>query len=88
MKELDGGFMITLFKDNITPGQLAKLGLNDRQVKAVLFVKEKGRITNREYQELNTTSERTASRDLNGLIEKNIFRNSEVKGAGSFYFLV
>lgn len=86
MKELDGGFIITLFKDNLTPEQLTKLGLNDRQVKAVLFIKEKGRITNKEYQELNTTSERTASRDLNGLIEKGIFRNSEVKGAGSFYF--
>ena len=87
MKELDGGFIITLFKDNITPEQLNKLGLNDRQVKAVNFVKEKGRITNREYQELNSTSERTASRDLNALIEKNILRNSEVKGAGSFFFL-
>lgn len=87
MKELDGGFIITLFKDNMTPEQLTKLGLNDRQVKAVLFIKEKGRITNKEYQELNSTSERTASRDLNGLIEKNILRNSEVKGAGSFFFL-
>ncbi len=86
MKELDGGFIITLFKDNLTSEQLSKLGLNDRQVKAVLFVKENGRITNKEYQELNKTSERTASRDLNGLIEKNILRNSEVKGAGSFYF--
>jgi len=87
MKELDGGFIITLFNDNITPEQLAKLGLIDRQVKAVLFVKENGKITNKDYQELNSTSERTASRDLNGLIEKNILRNSKVKGAGSFYFL-
>jgi ATP-dependent DNA helicase RecG len=39
IKELDGGFIITLFKDNITPEQLVKLGFNDRQVKAVLFVK-------------------------------------------------
>ena len=45
------------------------------------------RITNKEYQELNNTSERTASRELTGLIEKAILRNSEVKGAGSFYFL-
>ena len=88
MKELDGGFIITLFKDNITPEQLTKIGLNDRQIKAVLFIKEKGRITNKEYQEINITSERTALRDLNGLIEKDILRNSEVKGAGSFYFLV
>ena len=68
MKEMDGGFIITLFKDNFTPEQLTKLGLNERQVKAVLFVKENGRITNKEYQELNNTSERTASRELTGLI--------------------
>ena len=48
MKELDGGFIITLFKDNLNSEQLTKLGLNDRQVKAVLFVKEKGKITNSE----------------------------------------
>ena len=88
LKELDGGFIITLFKDNFTPEQLSKLGLNDRQVKAVLFVKENGKITNKEYQELNSTSERTASRDLIGLIEKAILKNSEVKGAGSFYFFL
>lgn len=87
MQEQDGGFIITLFKDNVTPEQLNKLGLNERQIKAVLFVKENGKITNKDYQKLNSTSERTASRDLNGLIEKNILRNSEVKGAGSFYFL-
>ena len=87
MKELDGGFIVSLFKDNFTSEQLTKVGLNVRQIKAVLFVKEKGRITNKEYQVLNNTSERTALRDLNGLIENNILKNSEIKGAGSFYFL-
>jgi hypothetical protein len=35
----------------LTEEQLTKLGLNARQIKAVLFVKEKGRISNKEYQE-------------------------------------
>ena len=87
MKELDGGFIIVLYKDNITPEQLTKLGVNDRQVKAVLFVKEKGRITNKEYQEINDTTERTASRDLSDLVEKQIIRSSGIKGAGAFYTL-
>ena len=64
--------MVTLFKDNLTEEQLVKLGLNDRQVKAVIYVKEKGRITNSEYQKLNETSERTASRDLEELYKLNI----------------
>ena len=81
MKELDGGFIITLFKDNLTPEQLAKLGLNDRQVKAVLFVKEKGKITNSEYQMLNEISDRTALRDIEELTEKGILiKEGEKKG--------
>ncbi len=62
MIELDGGLIITLFKENISLEKLNKLGLNDRQLKAVLVLKEKGKITNKEYQEINETTERTASR--------------------------
>lgn len=79
MKELDGGFIITLLKDNITPEQLTKLGLNDRQVKAVLFIKEKGKITNSEYQVLNEVSDRTALRDIEELAEKGILIKEGVK---------
>jgi len=87
MKELDGGFVITLYKDNITPEQLSKLGFNDRQVKAVLFVKEKGRITNKEYQEIFGVARMTATRDLTELVDKGILKSSETKGAGSYYEL-
>lgn len=87
MIELDGGFSITLFKDNITFEKLTKLGLNDRQIKAVLILKERGKITNKEYQEMNETTERTASRDLSDLVEKGIIKSSGVKGAGAFYTL-
>jgi ATP-dependent DNA helicase RecG len=87
MIELDGGFSITLFKDNISPEKPGKLGLNYRQVKAVLILNEKGKITNKEYQEINETTERTASRDLSDLVEKGIIKSSGIKGAGAFYTL-
>jgi ATP-dependent DNA helicase RecG len=81
IKEFQGGFLVTLFKDNLTEDQLAKLGLNDRQLKAVNFVREKGKIRNKEYQELNETSDRTALRDLENLTELNIFvKDGEKKG--------
>ena len=81
MKELDGGFIITLFKDNLTSELLANLGLNERQIKAVLFVKEKGKITNSEYQTLNEVSDRTALRDIEELTEKGILiKEGEKKG--------
>ncbi len=70
LTERDGGFLVTLFKDNLTEEQLVKLGLNARQIKAVQYVKEKGRITNKEYQEINEVSKRTATNDLSDLVEK------------------
>ncbi len=85
--EQDGGFFVTLFKNNLTKEQLTKLGLNERQLKAVEYVKEKGKITNKEYQSLNTISERTASRELSDLVEKQVFNSSETKGAGSYFYL-
>jgi ATP-dependent DNA helicase RecG len=87
MIELDGGFSITLFKDNISPEKLRKLGLNHRQVKAVLLVKQNGRITNREYQETFAVARMTATRDLTELVDKGILNSSETKGAGSYYEL-
>ena len=87
IKEFQGGFLVTLFKDNLTDEQLVKLGLNERQLIAVSFVKEKGKITNKEYQEINNCSRNTASNDLGDLVEKNLLVGSEVKGAGAFYKL-
>lgn len=85
MLEIDGGFILTLFKNTLTEEQLTKLGLNNRQIKAVLYVKEKGKITNADYQKLFSVARRTATRDLTGLVEKGILRSNEAKGAGSFY---
>jgi len=36
---------------------LRKMGLNERQIKAVMYVKEKGRITNKEYQNVANVKE-------------------------------
>jgi ATP-dependent DNA helicase RecG len=70
MTERDGGFLVTLFKDRFAEEELQKLGLNDRQIKAVLYVKEKGKITNAEYQNINNISKRTAVYELVELVEK------------------
>lgn len=66
---------------------LESLGLNDRQVKALLYTKEKGKITNSEYQQLNNCSRNTASNDLTELVGKNLLKPSGQKGAGAFYTL-
>ena len=88
MKEQDGGFIITLFKDNLTEDRLIKFGLNDRQLKAVTFVKEKGKISNADFQELYGVSKATATRNLTELVEKyELFEKLGQTGAGTAYIL-
>ena len=87
LEEDMGGFMVKLFKNRFSTEQLEKLGLNDRQIKAVEYVKAKGKITNSEYQTLNSISKRTATNDLTKLEEKyNLLINNGF-GAGSYYEL-
>ena len=66
-------FTLMFLKDVYTEEYLQKLGLNERQIKAVMYVKEKGRITNREYQEVCGVSKATATRDLSELVNKGVF---------------
>lgn len=86
MKASNGGILITLFKDSINEEHLRKLGLNERQIKAVVYVKEKGRITNKEYRELTGLSDEGVRIDLNLLIEKELL-SAKGKGRGSYYVL-
>ena len=52
----------------------------------MLFVKEKRKITNSDYQKLNETSARTAARDLEFLVASGFLK---MKGArkGAYYEL-
>ncbi len=80
-------FLVEFRKDIYYEEYLIDLGLNERQIKAVLFVKENEKITNSDYQELNDSLERTARRDLMKLVELNIFvKKGELKG--SYYELL
>jgi ATP-dependent DNA helicase RecG len=51
---------------------MKKLGLNDRQVDAILFYREKGEITGSEYAEHYKITDRTARNDLNELVENKL----------------
>lgn len=78
--EQDGGFLVTLFKNNLTKEQLQKLGLNKRQVDAILFYKSKGEIIGLEYAERYKIAERTARTDLSELVElKLLYKHGETK---------
>ena len=74
------------FKDIYNEENLRKLGLNERQIKAIMYVKEKGRITNREYRKLNNISDEGARKDIISLIEKQILV-AKGSGRGTYYEL-
>lgn len=85
-KEEFGGFAVYFYKDIYKEENLRKMGLNERQIKAVLYVKEKGKITNKEYREITGLSDEGARLDLMELVNKQLFK-VEGKGRNSRYVI-
>jgi len=86
-KEEMGGFSVYFYKDIYTEENLRKLGLNERQIKAVFYLKEKGKITNKEYQVINNISRQLATLELSELLEKGVVIRIGKSGRGIAYEL-
>jgi ATP-dependent DNA helicase RecG len=87
LTERDGGFLVTLFKDNLSEEQLQKLGLNERQIDALQYYKKKGEITTSEYMNRYNIAERTARNDLNYLIENKILTRTGETNMAKYIFI-
>jgi ATP-dependent DNA helicase RecG len=72
-EERAGSFVVTIRKFPSFEG------LNERQIKAISYIKKEGNITNKKYQQINNVSKRTATYELSELVEKGILRR---KGEG------
>ena len=81
------GIWAVFQKDIYNAEHLQTLGLNDRQIKAVLYTKENGSITNAIYQKINDTKQTLSSQELSDLVEKDILKSSGTKGRGAKYVL-
>ena len=81
------GFRVIFKKGILNEEYLRNIGLNERQIKAVLHVKEKGKITNKEYQEICEVKERLATMELKDLVEKGIFEKIGSRGRGTHYII-
>ena len=77
--EEHGVMNVIFYQDKWDDERLRKLGLNDRQIKAVRYVKESGKITNKEYQKLNKVSNKTAYLELTDLANRGII---VIQGSG------
>ncbi|MGJ1506404.1 ATP-binding protein [Sphingobacterium siyangense] len=84
--ERDGGLLVTLFKNSLTAEQLMKLGLNERQVDALLYFREKGEIITSEYAKRYNITDRTARRDLKEMIDSQLIYKSGDNKSAKYYF--
>ena len=80
-EQRQGSFVNTLWRDWLTEEVLAGYNLNDRQKTAISLVKTMGQITSGEYRAHTGVEPRTATRDLNDLVKKNVFsRHGQKRG--------
>lgn len=80
-------FRAILPRDYLTEQVLSRMGLNERQMKAVRLIKEKGGISLSDVQIFyKTTTRKTLYRDLQNLVEKKII-NSKGDRRGRKYTL-
>ena len=82
-----GQFVLTLARDVWSQAALAELGLNDRQKMAVAWLRDSPRITNAQYRQLTNVTDRTALRDLTGLVEKHVVDKVGDTGRATYYVL-
>jgi ATP-dependent DNA helicase RecG len=86
-EQRSGSFVITLWRDWLTAEVIAKLGLNDRQRKAIRVIRQQRRLTNRDYQTVTGATRPTSKRDLEDLVKKGVIA-PEGRGRGSYYEFV
>jgi len=72
-------FRSILPRDIFTEDFLIRKGLSERQIKAVKYVKEKRRITNREYRQMTGLSDESVRKDLKDITQKKVLK---IKGRG------
>ncbi len=77
---------VVFYKDKFTEDNLKKLGISERQIKAVMYVKEKGKITNKEYRDLTGLSDEGSRIDLIELSKRNLIQPTG-KGRSAHYIL-
>jgi len=80
-------FSVTFAKDFYTDERLFAMGLSDRQVQAVRYVREQGVITNKAYRDLTGVSPRAALRELTDLCTREILVKQGTTGRSTVYLL-
>lgn len=82
-----GEFTTTMWRDWLSDEIMEKMNLNERQKKAVAYLKQHESITNNEYQNMTGAIARTAARDLNKLVSTGLIKQIGTTGRKAHYIL-
>ncbi|HJV16105.1 MAG TPA: ATP-binding protein, partial [Bacillales bacterium] len=93
-KETRNSFIVTFKNHNFLDDEsikwlndISNISMSDRQAAALVYIKNNGRITNREYQELNSVDSVTATKELKYLLQNDLIMQNGTRG-GAFYTLI
>ena len=82
----DGGqFVQTIWRNWFTQKRMDDLALSDRQKKAIAHLRQYGRITTKDYMMVASIAERTALRDFEELVTKEILEKVGTTGRSAHY---
>jgi ATP-dependent DNA helicase RecG len=81
-----GRFRVIVRQDPFTETFLRGLGLSNRQLQAVAFIRQHGEITNRDYRELANLSDEAARKEIQQLRDRGILE-AVGKGRSTAYVL-
>ena len=87
IEELASGIQVTFQKDIFNEAYLHKLDINERQIRALLYLKKNGFITNSVYQGLKHLGKTVSTIDLQDLVEKKLIQQEGKAGRGIKYTL-
>jgi predicted HTH transcriptional regulator len=86
-EERAGQFVTTLWREWLTTNVITSMDLNGRQQVAIAKLKIAGRISNGEYRLLTGSIKKTATRDLDDLVNKKVLIKIGRTGRGTYYIL-
>ena len=78
--------VVTFWKSRLTEDLMNELGLNERQKRAINYLKEQNKITTKKYCEIFNAVKDTANRDLNNLLDKGLIKRGG-SGPKTYYTL-
>lgn len=82
--DIKSAVIVTLYKSDVKMFELEALDLNERQKKALQYIKDNGRIDNKTYTDEYNVSSATAKRELQDMVSKAVLKQFG-RGRATYY---